>query len=271
MTYNLTVSVVLYLTDILEIENLITIFKKSELKLKVFFIDNSPTNDLRRVIPFDDTFQYIYMGKNLGFGSGHNVAINKAKGISEFHLILNSDLNFEPYILEEMYSYMKAHGEVGLIAPKVLNADGSVQYTAKLLPTPANLFVRRFIPIKWMKQKMDNLFELRFFGFDKIVEVPFLLGCFLFINTKVFKTVPGFDERYFMYMEDIDLTRRIHEHYKTLYFPKVSIYHEHGRASYKNRKLMKAHLLAAIKYFNKWGWFFDKGRKQINIKVLSQF
>ena len=76
----------------------------------------------------------------------------------------------------------------------------------------------------------------------------------------VFEEVGKFDERYFMYMEDYDLCRRIGEKFKVIYYPEAEIIHEHGKASYKSRKMMIIHSQSAIKYFNKWGWFFDKER-----------
>jgi hypothetical protein len=100
--------------------------------------------------------------------------------------------------------------------------------------------------------------------YSKIMEVPNLSGAFMFVRSEVFQEVGNFDERYFMYMEDTDFVRRIGEKYKTVYYPKVHIYHEYKKGSYKNPKLMKYHISSAIKYFNKWGWLIDKKRKIIN-------
>jgi GT2 family glycosyltransferase len=79
-----------------------------------------------------------------------------------------------------------------------------------------------------------------------------------------------FDERYFMYCEDFDLMRRIHRVAKTLYYPKVTIVHNHAKESYKSRKMLLTHIKSAIKYFNKFGWFFDKDRRAMNRKILEE-
>ena len=79
-----------------------------------------------------------------------------------------------------------------------------------------------------------------------------------------------FDERYFMYCEDFDLMRRIHRLAKTIYCPNVTIVHNHAKESYKSRKMLITHIKSAIKYFNKFGWFFDKERKQMNKKILNE-
>jgi GT2 family glycosyltransferase len=149
----------------------------------------------------------------------------------------------------------------------------TIQYLCKLLPTPFDLFGRRFLnsgPFKKIVEKGNEIYELRFTGYDKIMEVPYLSGCFMFIRTEVLKKVGFFDERFFMYLEDTDLSRRIHRVSKTVYYPEVSIYHEYGKGSYKNPKLLKYHLDSAIKYFNKYGWFFDKERDEINKKTLKK-
>ena len=74
-----------------------------------------------------------------------------------------------------------------------------------------------------------------------------------------------------MYFEDWDLSRRMHRHYKTLYFPKVSVYQGYDSGANKNLKLFKIFIKSAMHYFNKWGWFFDKERESMNKKALSQF
>ena len=102
------------------------------------------------------------------------------------------------------------------------------------------------------------------------MEVPFLSGCFMFLRTKVLEDIGLFDERFFMYAEDIDLTRRINEKYKTIFYPKTFIYHGHAKESFKKIKLFYIHLTNIIIYFNKWGWIFDSKRKKINKRILKQ-
>ena len=103
------------------------------------------------------------------------------------------------------------------------------------------------------------------------MEVPILSGCFIFSRISVLNEIEGFDKRYFMYMEDYDLCRKIGQKYKVVYYPEVKIFHEHGKASYKSKKLMMFHIKSAIKYFNKWGWFFDKERKIKNDEMRKRY
>jgi GT2 family glycosyltransferase len=93
----------------------------------------------------------------------------------------------------------------------------------------------------------------------------------MFLRSTVLKEVGLFDERIFMYIEDADLTRRIHLRYKTLFFPEVHVFHHYNKGSYKSFRLMMYNVHGAYVYFNTWGWFFDKQRREINKKVISAY
>ncbi|MCX6112744.1 MAG: glycosyltransferase family 2 protein [Proteobacteria bacterium] len=267
----LTVSVVVYNNEKTELQCLIDSVLNSAIKdIKFIIIDNSPTDKLRSLISNYPKIDYIFNNRNLGYGAAHNIAIRKYLDRSKYHLVLNPDIYFKPDVLSSLYEYMEQNNDIGLVMPKVLYKDGAVQYICKLLPTPLTLLFRRFSPFKSLNRRMNYRYELKFTGYNKIMSVPSLSGCFMFIRTDVLKKIGLFDERFFMYLEDVDLSRRIHNKYKTIFYPAVQIYHGHEKGSYKNFNLLKHHLRSAIKYFNKWGWFFDAERKKINKKTIDQ-
>jgi GT2 family glycosyltransferase len=101
------------------------------------------------------------------------------------------------------------------------------------------------------------------------MDVPYLSGCFMLFRTAALKRVGLFDERFFMYPEDIDISRRMHAQFRTLYFPASTIVHDHARESYKSIKMLWIHISNLIKYFNKWGWVFDAERDNINAEILK--
>lgn len=78
-----------------------------------------------------------------------------------------------------------------------------------------------------------------------------------------------FDDRYFMYFEDYDLVRRIHRISKTVFYPAVVIIHDHATEHRTNKRLLKISIQSAIRYFNKWGWIFDRERQKINKNAFS--
>jgi len=271
---SINISIVLFKNDMDLVQKAIYSFTYATLINKIYLIDNSPTDILSCLASLDSRIEYIFNNANLGFGKAHNIALKRSieENIS-YHLVLNPDVYFEGGVLEELYHFMESNPDVGLVMPKVLYPDGTLQYLCKLLPTPLDLFGRRFLnfgPFKKIVEKRNEIYELRFTGYDKIMEVPYLSGCFMFIRTEVLKKVGLFDERFFMYLEDTDLSRRIHRIAKTVYYPYVHIYHEYGKGSYKSLKLLYYHIKSAIKYFNKYGWFFDKEREEINKKILKK-
>ena len=267
-------SIVLYHDEKEKVKKTIRSFLNTNLAAKLYLIDNSSNDNLKELKNIYERIEYIFNNANLGYGKAHNIAIRKSIDENiKYHLVLNPDIYFEEGVLEELYDFMEKNPDVGLVMPKVLYPDGKIQYLCKLLPTPLDLFGRRFLnkgPLKKYIEKRNEIYELRFTGYNKIMEVPYLSGCFMFIRTEVLKKVGLFDEKFFMYLEDTDLSRRIHRVAKTIYYPYVHIYHEHQKGSYKNLKLLKIHIESAIKYFNKWGWFNDPERDIINKKTLEK-
>lgn len=269
----LTISTVTYENDLDKLIELFNSLLAVDLNKTIFVIDNSDTDTIRKLCEGKE-INYIFNDKNLGYGAGHNVAIRQIIDLSEYHLAMNPDINFEKGTLEDIYNFITRYPDIGLVMPKVLSADGSIDYSCKLLPKPYNLFFRRFGSridmFKSLVEKTNNVYELRFTGYNKIMEVPCLSGCFMFIKNEVFKKVGLFDERFFMYLEDFDLSRRIQKYYRNIYYPEAVICHENSRGSYEKAKLLKCHVLSAIRYFNKWGWFIDKERSSRNKQILEK-
>lgn len=265
----ITASLVTYHTKPSDLIRLINCVLNSNISL-FYIIDNSSNDSLREYSNISNKIKYIH-SQNLGFGHGHNIALEMAltQG-AKYHAIINPDIYWKDNVIEELTSFMDKNNNCGQVMPKILYPNGEIQRLCKLIPTPINLIGRRFIPIKSIKYKIDIKYELHDSQYNKIMEVPILSGCFMFVRMDIIKKVGLFDERYFMYCEDVDLCRRIGEISKTMYYPHVSVYHEYEKGSYKNKKLLKYHICSTIKYFNKWGWIFDKKRTEKNKKCLLQ-
>lgn len=252
--YDITASIVTYNTDKKELKTVIENFFNTNLNVKLFISDNSTTNELENYIKIfsDYKIEYIFNNKNGGYGWGHNRVLSKINNKSKYHLILNSDISFKQGILEELFEYMELHEDVGQIMPMVRYPNGEIQYLCKRLPKLKDLLLRRFCPIKKIVEKNNYYYEMRDTGYNKIMEVSLLSGCFMFLRTNVFIEVKGFDETFFMYFEDYDLCRRIGKISKLIFFPKVEIIHNHRKSSYKNKKMLYIHIKSGIKYFLKW-------------------
>ena len=273
MNIETTCCIVLYRNDSVVLLNAIKSLLRIDRIDRLFLVDNSPTDDLKIVI-IDARIEYSHNPSNPGFGASHNISIEKAIFLgSKYHFIVNPDIYFEEDIIKPMVDYMAKDRRIGMMMPQILNMDGSIQNLPKLLPSPKSILWRVIKkPVK-LYNRFINTYELRTIPKDKIYNAPILSGCFTLLNLRAIQEIGFYDEAYFMYFEDWDLSRRMHQKYKTIYYPVVSVYHGYESGANKSMKLFKIFTKSAITYFNKWGWFFDSERNKINksaLKILDQ-
>ena len=190
----ITASVVTYNTDIEELNNCLTDIEASMIE-RVYVIDNSSRDYIAQTCKGFDKAEYI-PSENRGFGAGHNIAIREAMSIgSNYHIVMNSDISFDSSAIEVLYNYMNSNPDVAQAQPKIVYPNGEIQYTCRLLPTPANLIFRRFLPKSWGK-KMDDKYLLKNRDLSKEMNIPYHQGSFIFFRTECFKKVGLFDERF---------------------------------------------------------------------------
>jgi GT2 family glycosyltransferase len=262
--YDVTASIVAYKTNPAELERVLRCCRGSSLRVEMLVVDNSPSDELASLCTALGA-KYTHMAKNVGFGTAHNIAFNKSS-ISKYHVVLNCDVQFEHEILETLVAFMELNESVGLVMPRILGPDGSPQKLCKRLPTPFDILAKRILSRSSYRlfQSQVNAFELSDMDMSKVLSVPYLSGCFMLLRKKALQDVGMFDERYFMYFEDLDLTRRIRQRYDTVYYPRATIIHRHEKGSYKSVKLLFSGIHSAVQYFNKWGWLWDHERDRIN-------
>lgn len=270
--YQVSASIVAYENDPAELVTAIRSVLDSRLRVSCTVIDNSKSSSLRECV-VEAGATYIHAGANLGFGAGHNFVLRPHLETSEFCLILNPDIESPPEVIDALYDFMRKHPEVGLVMPKILYPDGSEQHLCRRLPAPHDLITRRFLGRvgRGIFKKQLARYELSEIDRNKAWEVPCLSGCFMFARSSVLKDVGLFDERYFMYMEDFDLCRRIGRRAKAVFYPFISVKHGYAKGSYANAVLLRHHLRSAVRYFTKWGWYFDRDRRALNraVKIFS--
>lgn len=265
----LNASIVLHNPNWQQVSDLTDALLQSKHINHIYWIDNSPISNCPQSV--DTRIKYHYNQQNIGYGAAHNIAIRESIYDNiPYHLVINPDIILEPAALDQMLYFISSHSEIGSLMPKVIYPNGELQYLCKLLPSPLDVFGRRFLPRKWMKHRNHN-YEMRASGYDKLMNVPYLSGCFMLLRTQAAEEVRLFDERFFMYPEDMDLTRRIHRNYLTVYYPHASIIHNHEKASYKSLRMLWIHIVNMCRYFNKWGWFCDKERKLFNQTAIDEY
>lgn len=212
---------------------------------------------------YPDRVEYI-ANENKGYGAGHNVSLRRSidDGV-DYHLVINSDVYFPHNTLEKCLGFMELNQQAGQLIPHTVFPDGSFQPVCHRIPTPLDLLMHRFVPKSLMKQWRDH-YEMRDCDLSEPLNVPYHHGCFMLFRMAALRQVGLFDERYFMYPEDIDMTRRVHERYETIYYPEVTIVHAHRAESRVNFRMLRIHAVNMLLYFFKWGFFFDKKRRKAN-------
>lgn len=266
-------SIVLYKTDVeMASEVIDSFFRGNSSKRKLFLVDNSPTDELEILKQrFPHQTEYIHNPSNTGYGSAHNIAIRRSfeEGF-KYHVVLNPDLSFDSETIDGLQLFMEEHPDVGLCIPDMFDYQtGERKAGARLLPSPFDGFFRRFMTKSSITKKRDREYLLKDADYTKPFNAPYISGSFMFFRNECLKDIGLFDEHFFMYYEDTDISRRMYCKYRNSFVPGVSARHIGARESYKSKKMLFVTLKSAVYYFNKYGWFFDKQRRQINKTVLN--
>ena len=126
---------------------------------KIYLLDNSEKDwlkehvDMQKAPVSSKKLRYMAMPENLGYGRAHNIALRESAYYkTDLHLVMNSDIRVKAEDIDAMHDWMLAHPEVGQLMPRVVNPDGTQQFLAKQLPTPLDVFGRRFLPAKYIQR-----------------------------------------------------------------------------------------------------------------------
>lgn len=223
----------------------------SEILLRDNCSDDSTIHFLKRNYP---EIRVRQNSRRLGYGANHNQNLAIAKG--RYIVFMNADMVLTEESLSLLLELMDHHLDTGIVMAKVLNEDGSVQYLNKRYPSIVDLFLRRCVPdkLQYLFDRRLGYYEMRDVGYDAITDVPFLSGAFMFCRTDLMRAVSGFDERFFLYFEDVDLCRRVQKTHRTVYYPDAVVMHRWDRAAHKKLKWTMVFIKSAFRYFNKWGY-----------------
>lgn len=225
------------------------------LSYEIIVVENNSGDDLSGLnYP---NLKLVTSPTNLGMGGGNNLGIKNSSG--RLILISNPDIVYDADTIKSLVDYLTVHPEVGLIGPKLLNPDLSLQYSCVRFPKIYIPLLRRTAIGEFFSTKLDH-YLMKQEDHDQIQEVDWLLGaCFLVRRAEITERL--FDERYFMYFEDVDLCRQINNRgQKVIYYPIVKVIHDHVRQSasrpwyislFKDR-IAREHLKSAFRYFYKW-------------------
>lgn len=222
---------------------------------EILMIDNGSSDDtLAFVSRFYSNVRIVQNSVRMGYGANQNQNIARAQG--KYMVLMNPDMEIQdPLLFHKLLDFMAHHPDAGMVTAKVCNPDGTCQFLNKREPALIDLALRRFFPARFHARfkKRLHAYEMRDVGYNRVMDVPFISGSFMFAKTALIRQLGGFDERFFMYFEDVDLTRRLRKKARALYCPDVSIIHRWERASHKSLKWTWVFAVSAMKYYHKWG------------------
>ena len=232
-------------------------YTDSALQKKIYIIDNSCYGESKEKKEFTEFLnqwedvEYIDVNENLGFGKGHNYVLPKLQ--SRYHAIVNPDIILIEDSLIKIVSYMDEEN-VGMTVPKLIYENGEMIKAYRREITVWDMFIRFCCPGMFKKRKNYHTMDDQ--DYTKPFDVPFAQGSFLVAKTPLLKQLNGFDDRFFMYMEDADLCKRVNEVSCVRYFPYTSVIHKWEKGSHKSSRLLKIHIQSMFSYFKKWGFKF---------------
>jgi GT2 family glycosyltransferase len=192
---------------------------------------------------------------NRGYGHGHNTVMGQLE--SDYHLVLNPDVELEADTLQVGLSFLQANEEVVLLSPKVYGTGGEQEFLCKRYPSVLVLLLRGFAPkfVSRLFQKRLAAYEMRdVCSSEQRVDVAIASGCFMLARTSVLREVGGFNEHFFLYFEDFDLSLRLKSQGRLVFDPAMRIVHHGGYAASKGWQHLRYFLGSGVQFFNRHGW-----------------
>ena len=210
-------------TDIISAVESIEKYTERRISKRIYIIDNADgEHDYSVLVNKYPDVRYIKTHDNLGFGKGHNYIINEID--SEYHAIVNPDIVLHEDSFQKLIEFMDENTDVGMCIPKLIDEEGNFLYVYRREITFWDMFVRFFG--RYIFKKRYRYHAMYDQDYSKPFVVPFAQGSFLVIRSELFKKIGGFDDRYFMYLEDADLCKKVNNESKVLFFPGTTVTHK---------------------------------------------
>ncbi len=197
---------------------------------------------------------------NLGFSAGNNLGIRHARG--EFILILNYDVAVVAGAIPRLVEFLRAHPRVGVVGPRLVYPDGQIQYSCRRFPRVFTPFYRR-TPLGRLPLARQELSRYLMLDFDHRTDQPvdWLFGACLLLRRTALDAVGLFDERFFLYFEDLDLCRRfLAAGWQVWYLASVELVHYHAQSSAEGSALTALLNPSARHHFTSWLRYLAKYR-----------
>lgn len=230
-----------------------SVLAQTGLALQVIVVDSASSDGSPElVVEQFPQVELLACQENVGFPRGNNLGLERANG--RFILLLNPDTIVHGDALARMVSYLQQNPAVGAVGPQLLNDDGSVQSSRRRFPTLwTALFESTWLQPFAPKAVLDHYYA-RDVADGATAVVQWVMGACLMTRQDVVAQVGGLDEAYFMYSEELDYCRRIHQAgWQVVYYPEAQVTHLSGKSS--EQAVTQRHInfnRAKLRYFRKY-------------------
>ncbi|MDD5469924.1 MAG: glycosyltransferase family 2 protein [Candidatus Peribacteraceae bacterium] len=229
-------------------------------RMEILVVDNHSSDDsigvLRNRLGKAENVRIIETPGNLGFGAGNNRGARYARG--KYLLIINPDTEPEPKALEQLVHMLEADETIGMIAPKLEFADRSMRDSFRRFPSVTDFIIKR-TPLRHLLHERLNRYLRRSVQPTEVCDVEWVVGACMLMRRSLYESLEGFDERYFLFLEDTDLCRRCWEAgFRVVFSPQTVAADRKQRLSGEGflpillKKTGRIHAVSAMKYFWKW-------------------
>jgi len=223
-----------------------------KIQFEVILVDNSSKDDgLEPILKRYTKIRFINNSKNMGFARANNQGAKIASG--DFLLFLNPDTTMIEDAVESMLDYIRSDSSIGILGPKVLNPDQTTQFSCRKFPTAwSGLFNRYSLTTRlFPNNRYSRDYLMLDYDHSSIRSVDWVSGCCMMMSESTLKKVGGFDENYFLFIEDVDLCQVIKKKgLRVVYFPSVKIFHKISSSNARSTPQMIIKRHKGMIYYN---------------------
>ena len=230
------------------------------LKPEIIVVDSQSQEETQEMLREDfPDVSFFPFEENVGYSRAVNLGLKKSSG--QYILVLNADIISFEGTISKMVNFMENHSQVGMIGPQLINFNNTVQDSCYQFITPKTILYRRTFlgRLPFAKKTLRN-FLMKDWDHQSTKQVDWLLGAALMVRRAALDKIGLMDERFFLYCEDVDWSRRFWEKgYQVVYFPEAKMAHYHRRLSADRKGILgifnpatRIHIKSALKYFFKY-------------------
>ncbi len=219
---------------------------------EIVVVDNASSDGTAEMIAREFPWVRLVRHRNHGLSAGINAGVEASSG--EYVAVLNPDIRFDGDVVSPLAAYLRDHQDAGVVAPKLLNDDGTLQMSCRAFPGYSTAFFNRYSILTRLfpRNRMSSRYLMSNFDHSSLQDVDWVSGAALMFSRRVFDELGGWDPAFFLFNEDVDFCRRAHDAgYRVVYYPGVAVYHSIGISESTSARLIIERHKSIWRYYRK--------------------